>query len=270
MGAARAISTDVSVYTLGGSSFLGDIRNASLTIDVGEEESSILTRIYEGHSATARSATLKTSHLSRLSGSTAVSNVEVTAFTLDGTSHIGNLEGGSFTVEWIHAEGKGMVDKWLYPVLAKKRISGEGTLLVPATSGAGMALVAASATVADLDVTYAVTINAVSFSFEGFLKSFEHAISMAEVQKHTVQILGKDPDSGTYPSAPTGTATLPATFVNGTAALAMVLTSKLVGGVSYAGDFLPKSMTVRFNQAGLVQTEYEFASQGTLTPTATV
>lgn len=268
MGAARATALDLSTLSIGGSSVLTDLREASISFDIGEEESSLLTRAYESHSATKRSATLKTKHVTVISAPTKATNLDVSAFAVGGTSYIGNLESGSITVEWMHGEGGGIADVYLYPVLVKKRISGEATMRVPATAGAMLALKAGNSTLADLALTFSVTINSVATTFAGFLKSFEHVIATGDVQKHKISLLGRDPDSSTFPAAPTGTSSLYATFFNGTAALAVVATAKASGGANYAGDFVPKTMTISWSE-GLVTIDYEFASQGVITVTET-
>ena len=265
MGAARATNLDLSTLSIGGSSVLSDLKEATISFDIGEEESSILTRAYESHSATTRSATLRTRHLSAISAPTKATNLDVSAFLVGGTSYLGHLESGSIDVTWQHGEGKAMSDAWLYPVLVKKSIQGEGNLIVPASSGAMLALKAGNSTLSDLALTFSVTINSIAFTFAGLLKSFEHMISDAATQKHRVQLIGRDPDSGTFPAAPTGSTTLPEKFINGSAALTVSAVAKASGGAQYDGNFLPKSMKISFSNAGLVTTEYEFASQGAIT-----
>ena len=269
MGAARATNLDLSTLSIGGSSVLSDLKEATISFDIGEEESSILTRAYESHSATTRSATLRTRHLSAISAPTKATNLDVSAFLVGGTSYLGHLESGSIDVTWQHGEGKAMSDAWLYPVLVKKSIQGEGNLIVPASSGAMLALKAGNSTLSDLALTFSVTItlsgSAVTFTFAGLLKSFEHMISDAATQKHRVQLIGRDPDSGTFPAAPTGSSTLSEKVINGSAALTVSAVAKASGGAQYDGNFLPKSMKISFSNAGLVTTEYEFASQGAIT-----
>lgn len=264
-GTARATALDLSTLSIGGSSVLTDLKEASIAFDIGSEESSILTRTYESHSATARSAIIKTKHMSVISAPTKATNLDISAFTLGGTDYLGNCESGSISVEWMHGEGKGLGDAWLYPVLIKKRISGEATLLVPATSGAMLALKAGNSTLADLNIAMSVTINSIAFTFGGLLKSLEHMFSSSEVQKHKITIDGRSTDSGTFPAAPTGTTTLPEIFLNTTAALTFSGVSKASGGVTYGGNILPKSMQLSWSNSGLVTLDYEFASQGEIT-----
>lgn len=264
-GSARSTNLDLSTLSIGGASVLTDLRSAVLSVDLGEEESSILTRAYQSHSATVRSATLKTQHVSVISAPTKATNLDVSAFALGGTSYIGECESGSITVEWQHGEGKGCTDAWAYPVLVKKTIAGEATMIVPAAAGIMLASNALNSTLANLALTFSVTINTVAFTFAAFLKSFEHSINAAETQKHKVSFLGRDPDTGTFPAAPTASTTLPEKVINGTAALAVSGVTKASGGYTFAGNFVPQSMVLSWSNSGLVTTDYTFLSQDAVT-----
>jgi hypothetical protein len=266
--AAKAITGDLSVFTVASVSQLAVLSDASILIDHETEDGSPLNVVYESDQIVGSSARLRASLMTTVSGSTKANNLDVAAFSVGGTDYLGWMDGGSLDVEWSHEEAKAVGDRWAYPVAVGKRVSMEGDLKVPATGGAGLALLMDGST-SDLDVDASFTINGTTVTFAALLKSLEHTFPKKGVQRHRVTLTGRAPDSGTFPAAPTGTTGIVAHFLNSLAAQAFVLTSKVSGGATYSGNMLPLSYRLRWANNSILVAECEWASQGTVSISAT-
>lgn len=263
---ARAISGDLSVWSINSVSQLAFLGDASIMIDHEDVDGSPITRIYESSQIVGSSGTVKCSLMSVLSGSTKVNNLDVSAFTIGGTNYLANLDSGSIQVEWTHQEGKAVGTQWAYPVVTKKKISMDATLKIPTTSGAGLMLLMDSAT-SGLEVVASITINSIATTFPGLLKSVDHSYPQGGIQTHKVQIKGRNTDTGTFPTAPSGTSSILELFLNTLASIAFAITSKASGGAVYSGNMLPKSLNLQWANGQLVMVDVEFATQGAVTIT---
>jgi hypothetical protein len=241
------------------------VRNVTYTGDVETTDGAGVADIYGEDNAVAKSGTLSFALMTQYSGTTKVNNLDVSVFSVGGIDYIGNLEGGELAIEWAHAEGKAINDKWRYPVRDSKTIEASGQLRIPAAAGVMLSTRFHDEAYAQLDVNFSVTINGVAYAFPGLLKQLGVAIGETGPQMMPVQITGKG-----APTAPGGTATLLAHMLNGSAALPVVLTTKAAGGQTISGNFLPRSARVSFAGESLVMVQYEFASQGVVTAVATV
>jgi hypothetical protein len=271
MGAARAIAGDLSVFSISTVEQKTTVRDASIAISANEIESSPVTTVYERADGGARNAVIKANLMSVVSGSIKVSHLDVSAFSIGGTAYIGDLESGSFGVEWQHDEGKGNADGWLYPVFAKKRFQGEGTLRVLAATGAALPVLMAG-TLSSLNLDLTITINGVTVTVPCLFKMLTHTIPQAGVQKYAVQFSGQAPDadtgaagSGQAITLPTGSTTLLEKAFNTKAVQAFQIDTKAAGGARYSGNMLLKSANYQWSEGQLVMAAYEWNSQGAIT-----
>lgn len=263
---ARAISGDLSVWSINSVSQLAFLGDASIMIDHEDVDGSPITRIYESSQIVGSSGTVKCSLMSVLTGATKINNLDVSAFTVGGTSYLAGLDSGSLQVEWTHQEGKAVGTQWAYPVVTKKKISMDATLKIPTSGGGGLMLLMDSAT-SGLEVVASITINSVATTFAGLLKSIDHTFAHGDVQKYKVQIKGRNPDTGTFPAAPTGTTTILELFLNTLSSISFAITAKASGGSVYSGNMLPKSLNMQWANGQLVMVDVEFATQGAVTIT---
>lgn len=261
---ARAISGNLSTWSINSASQLAYLGDASIAVTALDVDGSPITRTYESAQVVHKEASIKCNLMSVVSGSTKVNNLDVTVFTVDGTDYLVNLESGSLSVEWTHEEGKACGDLWAYPIATKKKIAMDATLKVPATGGAGLALLMGGTT-ADLEVTPSITINGVAATFDGLLTLVDHSFPQGGIQKQKVSIKGRSPDSGTFPAAPTGTSSILEKFLNTLAAISFSIVAKASGGASYSGNMLPKTLNMQWANNQLVMVDCEFASQGAVT-----
>jgi hypothetical protein len=266
---ARAISGNLALASIGGTDRLAYVRDATISVERQSIESSVITTTYEAAQAGKGSLSLRANLMSVVSGSTKVNHLDVTAFAIGGTSYIADVESGSCRVEWQLEEGGGVSDGWEYPVCVKKRISGDVVLRVPATSASTLPALFNGA-VSGLNVAFSVTINGVATTFNAFLRSLEHQIPVAGVQKYSCQFEGQSTDAGVAVSAPAGTTTILEKALNTTSALAFDFdTNSSTNGTSYSGNAVFESYAFSWSENEMVLSEISMRSQGTVTIAAT-
>lgn len=272
---AAQIPVDVSTFDLDAFSMLTTVRNATLECPFVEADGSVMTRYGRVNQVAKKSATLRFSALSLLAtpaGATKVTNLSVSAFTADAMAYIGLMRSASIEFTYQHDEASGLADVWTFPVLVGRDIRIRGTMVVPSSMTAtllaltGVLTQAYAATTADLRMTVTVTIDGTSFTLPMVLTRCAHVWEDGRAAMFEVEFAGEDPGSGTYPTAPTGAASLLATCVTlPNVALTLDLVSKASGGVTYAGGFLVSRISVDASDAATVTTDYEFVSQGAVT-----
>ncbi len=264
---AKATLVDMSLYTIGGASQLAFIRDAMLRTNIDQVDGRPITRLGKSAQAVKRSATLETTLMSTVSAPTKVTNLDVSALTIGGTSYNADLRGGSFAGQFTLAEGSGVVDFWKYPVVVDKDYTANVKIGVASTAATAIAVAMYGAASA-LALVFSITINGIPITLPMLGTEFSHAFTDGDVQIWDVALQGRSPDTGAYPTAPTLASTLlEKAFNDPGTALAVAMTSKSVGGLAYAGNFIYSGFSFDFNDASLVNTQYTFASQGAVTAT---
>ncbi len=224
--------------------------------------------MYQSAQGLSKRATINASLMQTVSAPTKVYNGDVTAFSIDGTDEIANVESAQFNIEWLHDEGRGVGDAWAFPALVKKNLRLSGTLLAPASSSE-LFMDTAWGAISGIDVVVSFTINGVTITWPSLISNVSHQINDGAIQRYNFEAIARDPDTGNMPTAPTGSsASLLEEALNGTAAHALIVTNKAAtNGISYAGNGLLRNYNLQIPHEGLVTEDVEWASQGAWTAT---
>lgn len=249
--------------------YLGLIQNVTLSGDVDTVDTAPITRAYDRQQGVKKSWSVSAPVMSVKTGSTKVTNLDLSAISLFGTSYASNLKEGSFTIAWNLADATGAADLWRYnQPTGTKTLTFEGRILVPATGGQDIQTKMFANNVTDIEGTVTFTINGVTVTAAMVLKRFNQVFSRGDLQEFDVTFEASSPDSGTYPAAPTGTTTLLERALNTVGRHRLQLTSHASEGIAYAGNAVLRQARIVIPQAGLLNVEYEWAGQGALTATA--
>lgn len=273
---AAQIPVDISAFDLGAGpiNLIGSLRSATLEFLHDMGDGGVITRYGRVNQAVKKRAVLRTTLMSTSVSPGApvkATNLNVTAFTADGIAYVGLLREGSIEFSYSHDEASGVADVWAFPQLVSRDIRIRGTLVVPSSmtatlmAAAGLIPQMVAATVTDARMTVTVTIDGTSFTLPMVIERCAHVFEDGRVAMFEVEFAGEDPGTGSYPTAPSGTTTLLQQVINAPAtAMAMTLTSKSSGGVTYNGNFLPTRCSISIQDAAAIPTDYEFASQGVI------
>lgn len=269
---ARSTILDVSVFTIGGTDFLGSYKDAEYRVNVAEDDGKPASRAGASAQPVKRSAVLRTTAMSVISAPAKVTNLHLDALSVGGVAMKANVRGGSFSGTMQHDEGSGDDDEWAFPNFVGKDYGANLQLAVPATFDATIEALLHAADADGLDVVFIVTLNGVAIEVPMLITDCAHLFREGAIQMLDATLAGRSPDSGNYPTAPTGTTTiLEKAFNAPQTALAVALTNKAGIGLGRArtGNFLFSSFGFDFNDQAVVKTTYEFASQGAVTSAIT-
>lgn len=268
----RHMTGDVSVFSIGGASQLAFFDGVTLSVDVVEVEGKSASMIWDSPQVATRSGKLSTGLLSTKSGSTRVSFSDMTVLTINGVDLLCDYNNLNFNVQYKHTEGAGGCSVDDYPLVSGASISIDGTFLVDATTPAALGFFdkIVSGTLSDLDMVVSFTINGVATTLPCLLIGAELGARMDEKQEVKLKLKGKAPQSGTYPTAPTGTASLYASaLTTPRAAYALVFASKAVAGRQFTFNAVLSQMSLTVDRGQLVKNQVDFATQGSITVTTT-
>lgn len=123
------------------------------------------------------------------------SGLNVSVFTLDGTSLLCELEDASLSVEVQDEDGRGVCDEWSYAFSISRSWTLEATMFASADGALGVADAADQNSVAVVFNTGANT-----YTGNGIITQAQHQVSKGSLQKWSVTIKGYGPLSVTTPS----------------------------------------------------------------------
>ena len=260
---ARKTGLDIAVFSLDGSDLLAQLTSVSMSIDGTILNGSgiadqFVTAIWAGGKGTI---TAKINHLTSTAPST---NLNVTAWSVGGTSYVGDLRSGSLKFTNPSQEAKGIADSWAYPqAVGGRAMEGSGSLQVAsATLLHGLMQKAASATVGDHTLAFTMTIGADTFAGDVVIGNATHAAERGGIQEVNVSFQSK-----TTPS--TVGSGIYATCITGDALFSIVLDTK-AGQYGTSGAALVgfvSSLDISFSDGAIVEATITMEIQGQ--PTAT-
>lgn len=262
----------LSALDLASSSFLADFQSATVSVDDDTVRNDALTRGGQSVQTTKRGVTFDVDLLSTLSGSDPerVSHLHLSALTVGGTNYLTDLEGGTIEISYEQKKKPGAGSLWHYPQNVTKHIRATLKIGVPATGGVPLMVNQFSATLTTQNAALSFTLNSVTTTITMRVVKVSQPFERDGLQIFEVTLEGRDPGTGAWPSAPTGTTTLlEKAFNDFKTAIAFNFTSHATEGYNLAGNMVFASVNINIQDGDLVATKYQFKSQGTITATAT-
>lgn len=191
-------------------------------------------------------------------------NLNVTAFSLGGSSYLGDLRTGTIRQTNPSAEGKGLADKWSFPnAVGGRKYELSGTLLVPsATALHALMTAAGSETIGDHTIATTMTIGSDTFACSCAIQNATHTGERGGLQEVSISLTGAA-TPGTVGSGLYGVA------ITGDALLSLVLDTE-AGQYGTSGTPLTcfvSSMEISFADGQIVETSLTLEVQGRPTPT---
>lgn len=262
----KATHDDVSALSLEGTAYLADAMDARLSFNHEFQDGTSLGDINTENTAVKKSATLAL-NLTSATGNQKVSALAASAISLDSVNILAEVEGMTVNIRNQYSRCDGVNDAWAKHVFVLQDVTGSVRMMVPLDFATNDALVldAANSTLSNLEMTWAFTVNSVGFSIPMILSNLTHEFVRGDKQMVSMDLVGFG-----EPTLPSGTSSLLEQALNlpGTSQT-LALTSKAAGGLTYAGEFLPESLSFNVNRGELVVTAYNYISDGTITATPT-
>lgn len=272
--ANRVYFGDISVATVvGGATFnlLNSTNNARMTITNANSDGASVVTLDSSPTFLKRSGVLS---FGTMSGSSLrVTNIDVSALSLNASSVVADVRGGDLRIAFTHDEGSGVGDKYEQPNVVGRAISGSVQLAIPTSAFPAIYSRVLSDTVANIEFVFTITIGGTTITFPVFATDWDHEASRGKIQLVKVGFSGKAPyDGSTYPTAAPSTSTslLGTAFSEPRRILTYDFTTSASSGagLKYSGSAVFDSVSFSFNDKSIVETTYQLKTHGTITTAA--
>jgi len=266
---ATFFNGSLSTFSVGGSSFLCEVRNVNYTSESETVDGSCLTNLSESPQEVKRSASLQFSNLSTISNALRVSHLDLTGLTFDGDSFPGQIREVTINQNYTSEPTAGIGSSWVAPQVVKRSIE-VSIQADAATDGFAQAAMVDfhSGTYAARNVTFSMTVNGVAITFPCRITGVDYTVGEASLQSITITLQGLAPDSGTYITSPTTSTTLLGKAFNAFTTPVSVVFTPSADNFSLSGDFIFGSASIRVADNELVTEDYTLSSTGAITVAA--
>ena len=261
---------DISVYTVGGIALLGLFEDVTYSVEETQVDGSAMARLAKCAQGTKLAGSFDCKLMSTKSSPVRVSHLDLSAMSLGGTSYLAVLRSLSFKGSFEAKDKAGIGSLFKNSQNVKKDYSADVELDCADGTASALMTLMHSVTATDRNVALALTLNAVGITVPMRLQKLAHSGSRNELQVLKGSLMGRDPGTGAYPTAPTGTTTLlEKAFNDFRTELAFTYTSKTTNGFSVTGNCIFSSFGFEIQDEALEYESYSFASVGTVTNSAT-
>lgn len=270
--ATRYAGLDLSLATVGGVALASAGYTVDLLVENDGQDAGLITRLGKNTQPVKQSGTLTVSLNSILSGSDRVSHLNVSAFTIGGTSYLNVLKSYNLSGSFDHEMQAGIGEKYAKPQVVAKDYAINASLNVENTDSFTLLGLMGGSDFSNIDQVVSATINSVAITVPMNIQSVGLALNRAALQELALSFVGADPGTGDYPTAPTGTTTILEKALNSaTSEFAFAFQNVLSGntnGVNVSGNCVFDSFTVETSDGNLVSETYTFKTYGTITTAA--
>lgn len=265
MAAPRAIPVDISVFSVGGIALLTEAHNMKYTVVVNTVKTKPINRVGQRSQGVSKKATLSFDRLQTITTPIKATNAHISVQEIGGVSYRCDIVTGTFTGSFTTRDGKGQCDEWAYHQVIDKDYSYTCDMLVPATAG-HLLMELVHGTLDELEAVFSITINSAALTLPMIITEASWMGDDGDYQKFSCKLEGQSPDSGNYPTAPTGTTTIVEKALNAPlTAVAVLLTTKAVGGSAYSGNFVFSSFGFSHGSEQEIKYNFELVNQGEIT-----
>lgn len=267
---ASALETfNMSVFSLGGDSFLGLVQNVTIDISNTIVETKSINVGYGRGQIEKSMAKISAAVMGNDQGLTKrIDHLMVSAFTIGGTSYLGKLRSGKIAVNATVVKKPEVGTRWVWTQITDKMLTIDGEFDVP-TGVADALQTLAKGVVANQSVIVSLTLDDtadVIYTAPMVIESLQLGAEMGGLYKVTMKLTGQCPDSGTaFPTAPTATTSLFEKALNSRAAVAVALTTQSSNGNSYSFNACIASAELDISDEQIITATYSLESQGTVT-----
>ena len=260
------ITGDLSVWSVGGGSLLATVASVSAEFTEKQVDGSSIARLGKSNQGTKISGAISTSVMSTIAAPDRVSHLDLTSASLNGNPYLGDLASLTFKGTMENKMRAGVGAMFERPVVTKKDYSASVELDATLATTSQIAVAMLSANYSARDVALALVLNGVAVSLPMRMSKLVHKFERDDLQRLALDLTGKDPGTGAYPTAPTASGSLLERALNDpTSPLAFTLTSHATEGVRYEGSMVFTDFSFAVKDGELVTTDYSWMTTGTVT-----
>lgn len=264
--------SNVGIFTAGGILLAGSGTNFTFEMMNEKADAGLVARLGKHNQPVKTEGKLSVTLNSVTSGSTRVSHTNCTAFSIGGTSYLGQLRSYSLSGSYEHRQQGGTGEKYKRQQVTAKDYQITVNLDVATTMSYTLMNFLAGSDFTGASKTVLITVNGVTVTIPMNLNQGTLAAQRYELQELALSFDGADPGSSAYPTLPTGTTTILEKALNTpTAELSFAFQNALsgdTGGFNGSGTAVFDSFSFKVNDGQLVEETYSFMTTGTITMAA--
>lgn len=246
----RKSALNVALFTVGGTSFLGDTKTWDFSIDVSDDDCRVAEDRYHASVPTKKALTFSIERIPHVTG-VCQSNLNISVWSIGGNSYLGELESGSISITTDTQDGSGVADIWQFPNSVGTDLEIQTNQFI--TTNSALFQLAAQNNISGIQVALIITLGGTSITVNGTMTAASHRIEAGQLQMTGVTFKLR----GT-PTAATGDAIV-LEILTGDSFVAWEIDT---GAGAYSGDAIITQTTINFNQAQLLSMQHTLANQG--------
>lgn len=267
--ATRYSGQNVSLFTAAGIALVSPGTNFTFALTNEKTDAGLIARLGKNSQGVKTNGKLSVDLASIVSGSQRVSHINVTAFSIGGTSYLAVLKNFSLTATYDHVMQSGVGEKYGKPQVVAKDYQITVDLDVKADDIKTLFDFLGGSDFSNNDQTVLITVNSVTITIPMNLNEGTLNAQRYNLQQLSLSFDGGDPGAGNYPTAPTGTSTILEKALNApTTEMAFGfqnVASADTHGINASGTCVFDSFSFKVTDGQLVEETYGFATYGTVT-----
>lgn len=249
--ADRLTALDVSVFQIGGVSFLGDTKSWDFNIPVDDDDCRVASDRYHASIPVKKELTFNIERIPHVS-TVCQSGLNISVYTVGGNSFLAQLESGSMSITTDVVDGSGIADIWKFMNSVGTDVEIQTNHFV--TSNAALFQLAAANNISAIQVDVVITIPDVcEITLPMTMTAASHKIAAGELQMQNVtfKLRGE-------PTSVDGDSVL-IEILTGDAYVSWNITTD--GGI-YSGNAIISQTDLQFNNAALLSMSHTLTNQG--------
>lgn len=255
----------MSVFSLAGGSVLGLFENVDLSSAMTAVETKPVTRVYGRAQGTKKEWKVTTGLMQNNGLATKrIDHLSVSVFSLDAADMLGQFSSGkiSMTATVVTKPEAGAV--WKTKQVTGKKLMFDGEFTVPTGAASALLTMLKSGTIADHSVAAVMTIDGVTYEFPGVYTNLSLKAEREGLYVVSATLEGESPDTGAFPTTPTGTTSLIEKALNSRAAVAVALTTQTTNGNAFSGNAVISGLDINVSDEDIIKYSMTFEGTGAL------
>jgi hypothetical protein len=246
----RKDALDVSIFTVGGVSFLGDTKTWDFAARITDDDCRVASDRYHSSQPVKKALEFTIERIPHVTG-ICQSNLHVSVYSVGGTSFLGELESGTININSDVEDGSGIADIWEFPNVLGTDFELQTNHFI--TSNADLFQAAIANNISEIQVTVIITLGPVSVTLPMTMTAANHRIEAGQIQMQNVTFKSQG-----EPDAASGDA-ITLEILTGDAFVAWAIDTD---AGAYSGNAIITQTTINFNNAQLQTMEHTLANQG--------
>lgn len=258
---SRVTALAVSLLSFGAQDLIGSWKTYNHNFDITKADGKSSSNRYEKNQPVKRKRAFSITVFANKDVTYRATNLDLTVWSIAGTSRIGDIKSATITVTTKTAEGSGAVEFDMFPVATGTALEIQASEFVSSEADLVM-LGSQSDTITDFYVNVLFTVGGLAFAAPMMLSAGSHKVEAEQIQMQDVTLSLHGAITAPVSSGASGSNLLFALIATGSAALVYSVNT---GATTEVGNALITRATLTYQDAAIVEHQFEFQGQSLAT-----